>query len=494
MKTLSGPFVLLLCLAALLAASAQQAPPSSTPIRPRVPEPPQDNEKDPTAGDEDVLKTLGHKLTCDDQATPIDALLVINRMKEQAREKRDLGEWDVSKIQAHLENQDAFSGLLGRIFSDENLKPRYAGSAMPSVPGEEATIWIKGKLGEEEKKRMETLIKNTEEIQNMGIKIVDGMRFSEEDQEARMDAIITHLEKTFQRTANINAAVRPGDLLLITLPATDAHPPSDHRETPCLGTGGDMVDSVLLKPQAVALLLPAVQAAREARRQTDGNGDDIFNFRDDPRGIMFEFLPPNNDGDIDDHARGGRQVSGGGFVCTSGFSVYRISDGLNGITTAGHCTGMNLFDAEFPEADFALFHRDEHCGSHGDLEWKTTNHIELAEYWASPTDRRNVRSVETWYSVNNWYCLYSRMTGTRTCDQVYSTSTSQSGCQNRKSHRLVAMDSRSGIGGDSGGPWSWGTKAVGTVKGAKTIWFKWRSTFTKASRFDNALGVWIKTK
>ena len=52
------------------------------------------------------------------------------------------------------------------------------------------------------------------------------------------------------------------------------------------------------------------------------------------------------------------------------------------------------------------------------MEWKTTDHVELAEYWASPSDRRDVRSVETWYSVNNWYCLYSRMTGVRSCDQV----------------------------------------------------------------------------
>lgn len=167
---------------------------------------------------------------------------------------------------------------------------------------------------------------------------------------------------------------------------------------------------------------------------------------------------------------------------------------MNGITTAGHCTGMSLFDAESPEADFALYHRAEHCGSHGDMEWKTTAHVELAEYWASPTNRRDVNSVETWYSNNNVYCLYSRMQGTRTCDRVYSHSVSQSGCQGRKAYRLVAMDHNRGIGGDSGGPWSYGTKAVGIVKGYKTIWFNKRDTFTKTSRFDEGLGVYVKTK
>ena len=77
--------------------------------------------------------------------------------------------------------------------------------------------------------------------------------------------------------------------------------------------------------------------------------------------------------------------------------------------------------------------------------------------------------------------------------QVYSTSVSQDGCQGRTAHRLVAMDNNDGIGGDSGGPWSWGTMAVGIVKGYKTIWFGKRSTFTKATRFDDGLGVWVKT-
>ena len=63
-------------------------------------------------------------------------------------------------------------------------------------------------------------------------------------------------------------------------------------------------------------------------------------------------------------------------------------------------------------------HADVVGCSHGDMEWKTTDHLEPAEYWASPSDRRNVNSVESWYSVNNWYCLYSRMTGKRICDQV----------------------------------------------------------------------------
>mmetsp|Transcript_59943 Transcript_59943/g.147372 ORF Transcript_59943/g.147372 Transcript_59943/m.147372 type:complete len:461 (-) Transcript_59943:813-2195(-) len=456
--------VLLLCLATLvLGASAQlaeQTPipsPNNTPT-PSFEEPVQEDQK-PDDDHEDILKPLQQRKTCEEEAQTIDAHLIA----------KEVG-WDVEAARRHMQNQKTFSALVHRVATSEQFGYRFAGSAMARAPGEEATMWIKGKLGEDEGKLLQSLVANAEDLEDMSVKIVDGMRFSEEEQEERGDKIMVHLAERFGLSEGIGAAIRPGDLLLITLPSdNERHPVSEPRETPCLGKGGDMVDAQLLKDMD---LLPK-------------------EMQEDPRGIMFEFTDGNQDEDL--HARGGRRVYGSG-QCTSGFSVYRISDGLNGITTAGHCTGMSTFDAEFPEADFSLFHRAEHCGSHGDIEWKTTNHIEPAEYWASPTDRRDVHSVEDWYCVNNWYCLYSRMTGTRVCDQVYSTSTSQSGCGGRTSYRLVAMDDLNGVPGDSGGPWSWGTMAVGTVKGYKTIWFSKRATFTKATRFDNALGVWVRTK
>eukprot|EP00281_Chroomonas_sp_CCMP1168_P024459 CAMPEP_0206226522 /NCGR_PEP_ID=MMETSP0047_2-20121206/8143_1 /ASSEMBLY_ACC=CAM_ASM_000192 /TAXON_ID=195065 /ORGANISM="Chroomonas mesostigmatica_cf, Strain CCMP1168" /LENGTH=452 /DNA_ID=CAMNT_0053649629 /DNA_START=67 /DNA_END=1425 /DNA_ORIENTATION=- len=452
MKSLASSLVLLLCLAALLATNAQEAPKTS-PVRADEPQ----NDQKEENGDEDILKPIQQRKTCEEEAETIDAHLI----------SRKSG-WDVEATKKHMMNQRAFTSLVKRIATSEKYRSRFAGAAMAQAPGEEATMWFKGPL--KEAREIQILIDNNEDIQDMSIKIVDGMRFSEEEQEERGDKIMVHLAERFGLSEGIGAAIRPGDLLLITLPSdNERHPVSEPRETPCLGKGGDMVDAQLLKDMD---LLPK-------------------EMQEDPRGIMFEFTDGNQDEDL--HARGGRRVYGSG-QCTSGFSVYRISDGLNGITTAGHCTGMSTFDAEFPEADFSLFHRAEHCGSHGDIEWKTTNHIEPAEYWASPTDRRDVHSVEDWYCVNNWYCLYSRMTGTRVCDQVYSTSTSQSGCGGRTSYRLVAMDDLNGVPGDSGGPWSWGTMAVGTVKGYKTIWFSKRATFTKATRFDNALGVWVRTK
>ncbi len=370
--------------------------------------------------------------------------------------------WNIKETRQHMRNQDKFGMLVSKIY--KKSPDVFAGSAMARNPGEEATVWIKGEALPYVKEMAEKFMQKNK----LKVRMEDGMRYSELDQEKRMDQIAEVLEK--KGFEGVGAVMLPGDIILFSLPASDKFP-----ETPTPKSlaeqrfDRDYIDSVAKQ------LLP----------------DDM-----DKRGVYltFTFQPI----DVDEHARGGRQVYGNGFQCTSGFSVVQISDERNGIATAAHCTGMSNFNAESPEADFDLFHRGEHCGSHGDVEWKSSNHFELAEYWASPSDRRDVNSSETWYSVNNVYCVYSRMQGTRSCDRVYSTSVNQTGssgaCNGVQAKRLVAMDNDNTVGGDSGGPWSYSTKAAGIHKGDKWIWFGTRNTFTKASRLDEALGVRIRTK
>ena len=40
----------------------------------------------------------------------------------------------------------------------------------------------------------------------------------------------------------------------------------------------------------------------------------------------------------DDHTYGGRKISGGGYQCTTGFTVQH-ANGVTGVATAAHCTG-----------------------------------------------------------------------------------------------------------------------------------------------------------
>eukprot|EP00961_Rhodomonas_salina_P293200 3933558-Rhodomonas_salina.1 len=369
--------------------------------------------------------------------------------------------WSEEDSMRHMTNQRRFGVLMTTI--DEKYSQVLAGSAMARNPGDAATVWFKGEAPDE----VAAMLKPFMEETGMRVQVVDKMKFSMREQEDRMDRLAMLLGERGYK--GVGATMLPGDIIHLTLPASDdcpevkVDPTDDDSEVQI--PHPEEVDPVARK------LLP---------ESLDWYG--------------VKITCTSEEIDVDLHARGGRKVSGGGYQCTAGFSVYRISDGVNGISTAAHCTGMSTFDAEAPEADFALFHRGEHCGSHGDVEWKTTNHVELAEYWANVNDRRNVNSVESWYSNNNVYCVFSRMQGRRTCDRVYSHSTNQYGCWGVTAKRLVAMDHNRVIGGDSGGPWSYSTEAAGVTKGYKTIWFKKRDTFTKATRFDEALGVRIKTK
>ena len=115
-------------------------------------------------------------------------------------------------------------------------------------------------------------------------------------------------------------------------------------------------------------------------------------------------------------------------------------------------------------------------------------HHDPAEYYADANDRREVNSVETSAAVNNTYCVYSRMQGNRTCDQVWSTFVAILTFDGLASN-LVGMDDNNAVGGDSGGPWSYSTEAAGPSSApwvpfqTHDVWSRaWRSTTPSTSR------------
>jgi len=208
-------------------------------------------------------------------------------------------------------------------------------------------------------------------------------------------------------------------------------------------------------------------------------------------GVTLRFVEQPVAGDL--HGYGGAAVrnSSTGSVCTTGFSVEHRVTAETGITTAAHCDGMNryaqpwstLYDIDFP-------FRDQHIGGLGEVEWHATvAHSDLAEYYAdnSPSERREVNSVETGTAINNIYCLYSRIGGNRTCDSV--TSTSVVLFTTGLSWTLIGMDDKNAEPGDSGGPWSYQTEAVGTVVGWYWAPFGNHDAWSPAWLFDSALDV-----
>jgi len=190
----------------------------------------------------------------------------------------------------------------------------------------------------------------------------------------------------------------------------------------------------------------------------------------------------------DEHAYGGLRIRSSSSRCTTGWTVVN-QNGTTGVTTAGHCSGMRYISS--PGAGRAS-HVKQHRGEWGDIEWKTTNHVEPAEFYASSSTRRVTRAVEPIANISQGesICLYGRSSNRRNCSlrvERLSQACTNSGVWN---NRLVLMDGDIGIGGDSGGGWSYNTTAFGSHKGNCSG----RDAFSVADLFDEALGVTVRTK
>ena len=191
---------------------------------------------------------------------------------------------------------------------------------------------------------------------------------------------------------------------------------------------------------------------------------------------------------VDDHAFGGMRVSSAtGGLCTSGWSVYH-PNGTTGVTTAGHCNGINSI-TEPGVGNHTLTHQQEHRGQWGDIEWKTSAHSEPAQFYATATEIRRTNFLEARgnISVNESVCLYGRSSNNRHCSTVsdVSEACTNSGVFN---DRLVLTNHDVGIGGDSGGGWSFDRRAYGSQKGSCSG----RDAFSVADLYDEALGVRVR--
>ena len=216
-----------------------------------------------------------------------------------------------------------------------------------------------------------------------------------------------------------------------------------------------------------------------------------------PRGLREGVRVQTTDGlvAVDEHTRGGAWVRDDGVrECTSGFAV-ESTGGTRGVTTAGHCTGIDEYEQPSDGLVYSLTHQLQHVGTWGDVEWKTSPHWEPAEYYATATQVRDVTSIEPWWgiAVNDWVCVYGRSSNSRSCDQVYATFVTVTTAAGTASC-LIAMDDDSTIGGDSGGPWSFGTEAFGTHKGDASFGGSTRNVWSVADLFPSALGVTVRTQ
>lgn len=190
------------------------------------------------------------------------------------------------------------------------------------------------------------------------------------------------------------------------------------------------------------------------------------------------------------HSRGGNWLRDGNVnECTSGWSVSGPSG--DGIITAAHCDGLDKFLQPGVTA-YSMTFRNQVYGLGGDVEYHTTSHIELDEYYPNDSTIWDVASVKTTSTmVGNSVCAYGRASNNRTCNHTVTATNVTSTDENGVTVGKLAKATNGSIFqlGDSGGPWSVGTQAWGIhvgVSGSDAL-------FLPGQQAQNALGVSIKT-
>lgn len=192
------------------------------------------------------------------------------------------------------------------------------------------------------------------------------------------------------------------------------------------------------------------------------------------------------------HSRGGNQLLDDGVdKCTSGWSVSGPNG--DGIINAGHCTGLNEFEQP-GVTPYSMTFRDQEWGAGGDVEYHTTVHAELAEFYADATSIRGVVAIKpTNTMVGGNVCFYGRASNVRTCQhevEEVGVSIFDPSCPCTIGN-LARTDTSSSVDGDSGGGWSHDFTAWGVNSGKDQFG---KGYFTPVEEAQDALNVTIKLK
>ncbi len=192
------------------------------------------------------------------------------------------------------------------------------------------------------------------------------------------------------------------------------------------------------------------------------------------------------------------QSFGGGWVadgtvdqCTSGWSVIGVSSGVRQVTTAAHCVSIDKI--RHPgHGTHSLTYNGQHLGAYGDVEkHESIGQTIPDDFYADASTVRDVAGVQPRASIHlgDNPCVYGRRTNFRSCSmfiQDVSTGCTRNGVF---VDRLVMMnDVRSDVG-DSGGGWSLGNYAWGSVVGVCHLNYTPYEVWSVADLYDEALGV-----
>jgi hypothetical protein len=342
----------------------------------------------------------------------------------------------VAQAAADRRAADIVGAVAGQVAREQ--PDAFVGSAVSPVPGGAPSLYIKGPAS--------AFVRQLVAAAGIPIEIVDRQPYSFSELEARQLAVHQALlAYGFRQVATGADVTRAG-----RIPAEVTREPA--------------IDST---PAAVRAALPAALRSSVDLTVTDAP----------VTGLEFAF--------------GGERVRSNTSECTSGWPVINTAGTVVGISTAGHCTGMNEIDMTCCGLTFTLTHQGEHRTAFGDVEWKTSNAIVLpGVFYASASEQRVATSVEPVanISVGESVCQYGRSSNVRHCSPDIATVSVTCTFGSFTTQRLAQTDNDVGIPGDSGGGWSNGTVAFGSHVGNCGIN---REVFSVADHYDSALGVTV---
>jgi hypothetical protein len=245
---------------------------------------------------------------------------------------------------------------------------------------------------------------------------------------------------------------------------------------------GEITATVILADDTVAPALADLRALAARSLATATRSEVAAELATD---VVVSKLPALGGDDSASYHYGGESISG----CTSGFGTRASSatSGTRGISTAGHCGNSQSDDG------YSLTFKKGYRGTHGDFQWHTGPKTESDDFYSgnsssTEVNRRDVSGLG-FPSTGQSLCKNGK-TNHKSCQEVRKLDV----CSNDDCH-LIQMGARLAAGGDSGGPIFWGNTAYGLHKGWQydPVWPYDRDLFSRGSRIDNALGVWIAT-
>lgn len=177
-------------------------------------------------------------------------------------------------------------------------------------------------------------------------------------------------------------------------------------------------------------------------------------------------------------------------MCTSGFGSRSTShtSGTRGVLTAAHCGNSQSDDGS------ALSYQSGHEGVNGDVQWHTGPKTESDKFYQGSASSTEVNLISV-SSVANPAGGAAVCRNGKTTDQHCDTVLNSHICQSGICGLVRTYDWTSG-GGDSGGPYFWGSKAYGIHRGKMhdgAYPYETRGVFTRALNVDDAIGVYIAT-